>query len=223
MPKNTTAHELYRLIVADDFRRHPPTVSVLTDYFSHTAAGVSMDPDDDSAPSWQALWQVYKVLLVRQCISPESLHKCLLAKQLDEFFKRNLSGSAWAASIGKYDIRVPSDHIMLPEPESCARCSSTVNLQRCDRCRAIHYCGRNCQTADRGNHAPNCLPELDGLRACPNCHASPCTLPTGTPDCPKCYKATCQACAASHPNPEYSGCLVHHACWNAPEADELSD
>jgi hypothetical protein len=219
MPQSTTAHELRRIVRADDFQHNFPTIPVLVDYFSHTAAGAMMNPGDNTVSSWQALWQVYRVLLLQQCIPPESLHRCLLAKQLDRFFKLNLSESAWAASIGKYDIHVPCDHIMLPEPESCDRCHSTENLQRCSRCKAVHYCGRECQTADWKNHKPHCLPELGYRNVCPNCHASPYTRPAGlTPDCPKCYKPTCLACAA-RPGQGYDGCLVHRACFDAPEAD----
>lgn len=41
---------------------------------------------------------------------------------------------------------------------TCAGCGryGTVDLKRCDRCKAVWYCGRNCQIQHWDVHKPNC-------------------------------------------------------------------
>lgn len=50
----------------------------------------------------------------------------------------------------------------------CAACGATGSALQCGRCKAVHYCGRECQKRDWKNHKESCVPlsQLAASRRC---------------------------------------------------------
>lgn len=142
--------------------------------------------------------RAYKVLLMMKRVPPATLHKCLLAKQVDSLLRNNL---------GRHSISVTCSHIMLPEIRECAFCSKSHQLQYCDRCNAVGYCSLACSQAHWPEHRDNCLPELLGSESCHGCRTTPAIrLPQ---NCVACGGQLCEACATLYGND-----MVHRKCLN---------
>lgn len=217
---NTTADKLFIHISDEETsvrRRSLPSL-VLMDYFSHTAHGVVMDPNDTTLPSWRVLYEAYRSLLITQYIPPDNMDKCLWSKRLDQFVKRNVPTHI-LQEINNYGINITSDHIVLPGVVRCKRCSSTANLKRCPRCNLVAYCSSECMDADAEAHAQNCLREFGGRNVCPSCFTCPYKRPSHVDICcPLCLRPVCVNCAEEQWGPDYKDTMIHHVCLSESSA-----